>query len=80
MKRIILVFFLLFFFCAHGRTENLNDALESALSNLPLQEWQAAYDQAFPQGEDFHTLILRLARGKCTWMRKRCCVPSPPAS
>ena len=56
--------FILVFFCGCGQAESLGDALESTLSGLPLQEWQSAYDQAFPQGEDFHTLILRLARGE----------------
>ena len=56
--------FILVFFCGCGQAESLGDALESTLSGLSLQEWQSAYDQAFPQGEDFHTLILRLARGE----------------
>ncbi len=37
--------------------------MKDTLNTLPLQEWQAAYDRAFPQGEDFQTLLLRLARG-----------------
>ncbi|MBR0407347.1 MAG: stage III sporulation protein AE [Clostridia bacterium] len=52
---------LLFPFAAHA--ESLSDAMKDTLNTLPLQEWQAAYDQAFPQGEDFQTLLLRLARG-----------------
>ena len=56
--------FILVFFCGCGQAESLSDALESTLSGLPLQEWQSAYDQAFPQGEDFRALILRLARGE----------------
>lgn len=52
---------LLFPFAAHA--ESLSDAMKDTLNTLPLQEWQAAYDRAFPQGEDFQTLLLRLARG-----------------
>ncbi len=47
-----------------ARAENLDEALKSTLEGLPLQDWQAAYDQAFPKGEDFSGLILRLARGE----------------
>ena len=63
MKKILLALFLLFFFCARSQAESLEEALKSTLGGLPLREWQEAYDQAFPQGEDFQTLILRLARG-----------------
>ncbi len=63
MKKILLALFLLFFFCARSQAESLEEALKSTLDGLPLREWQEAYDQAFPQGEDFQTLILRLARG-----------------
>ena len=47
---------------AHG--ESLGDALEATLDSLPLQAWQDAYDAAFPEGEDFSALILRVARGE----------------
>ena len=50
--------------CFAGRGESLQSTLDSTLDGLPLQDWQAAYDAAFPQGEDFRTLILRLARGE----------------
>ena len=50
--------------CGRAHAESLSEALESTLSALPLQEWQEAYDSAFPQGEDFQTCILRLAQGK----------------
>ena len=62
MKRIALALLILLC-CATGRAESLGDALETTLNALPLKEWQDAYTEAFPQGEDFHTLILRLARG-----------------
>ena len=45
------------------QAESLDDALQSTLNALPLRDWQAAYDQAFPEGEDFSSLVLRLARG-----------------
>jgi len=47
-----------------ARADSLEDTLSSRLEGLPLQEWQAAYDRAFPEGEDFHSLILHLARGE----------------
>ncbi|MBR5110177.1 MAG: stage III sporulation protein AE [Clostridia bacterium] len=50
-------------FSASAHAETLGGALEATLDTLPLREWQEAYAEAFPQGEDFHTLILRLARG-----------------
>ena len=63
MKKLLLALLPLFFFCAHAQAESLGEALETTLNTLPLREWQEAYDRAFPQGEDFQTLILRLARG-----------------
>ena len=63
MKKILLALLLLFFFCARSQAESLEEALKSTLDALPLREWQETYDQAFPQGEDFQTLILRLAQG-----------------
>ena len=47
---------------AHG--EEMTDSLASVLDELPLTEWQSAYDQIFPEGEDFRSLVLRLARGE----------------
>ena len=49
---------------AAAGAEGLPDALSSALDGLPLAEWQAAYDRAFPEGEDFRSLILHLAKGE----------------
>ena len=60
---ILTVFVFFVFHCGGAHAESLGEALESALDALPLQEWQDAYNKAFPQGEDFQTLILRLARG-----------------
>lgn len=65
MKRMLLLSALLWCLLAlpaHG--EELGQALESALDALPLQQWQQAYDRAFPQGEDLRALVLRLARGE----------------
>ena len=47
-----------------ARAEALGDALEETLNALPLQDWQSAYDRAFPQGEALRPLLLRLARGE----------------
>ncbi|MBQ9263888.1 MAG: stage III sporulation protein AE [Clostridia bacterium] len=44
--------------------EQLNQALEDTLATLPLADWQAAYDRAFPEGESLQDLLLRLARGE----------------
>lgn len=49
---------------AAALAEGLDGALQEALETLPLQDWQAAYQQAFPQGEELQTLLLRLARGE----------------
>ena len=64
MKRFLLWTALLFFFFPWARGESLDASLETALDALPLEEWQAAYRNAFPQGEDFRALVLRLARGE----------------
>lgn len=49
-----------------ARGETLGSALEQTLDQLPLQPWQAAYDQAFPAGETLKSMLLRLARGERT--------------
>ena len=65
MKRLmILASVLLWLLMPHAYSESLEDTLRQTLEGLPLQEWQNAYDEAFPQGEDFQSLILRLARGE----------------
>ena len=66
MKRLLVFTIFIFFLlrCPMGKAEAFQDTLEQTLDGLPLAEWQAAYDQAFPEGEDFHSLILRLARGE----------------
>ena len=61
--RKIAIALLLLFFCSSAHAEPLSEALETTLNALPLREWQDAYAEAFPQGEDFQALILRLARG-----------------
>ena len=63
MKRILLALLLILLLCPCARAETLNEVLETTLDALPLREWKAAYEQAFPQGEDFRSLILRLAQG-----------------
>ncbi|MBR4359887.1 MAG: stage III sporulation protein AE [Clostridia bacterium] len=50
--------------CSRGLGESLDGALRQQLDTLPLQDWQQAYQRAFPEGEDFSALILRLARGE----------------
>ena len=50
--------------CSRGVGESLDGALRQQLDTLPLQDWQQAYQRAFPEGEDFSALILRLARGE----------------
>lgn len=64
MKRFLLCALLLLLLplCCHA--ENLEQALNSTLETLPLAEWQAAYDRAFPGGESLRDLTLRLARGE----------------
>lgn len=65
MKRFLIAALLLWWAClAPARGENLDGALAQSLDSLPLDAWQAAYDRAFPQGEDFRSLVLRLARGE----------------
>ena len=63
MKRILLALLLILLLCPCARAETLNEVLETTLDALPLREWKAAYEQAFPHGEDFRSLILRLAQG-----------------
>ncbi len=55
---------LLLLFMPAARGEGLDDSLSAALDTLPLDAWQAAYDRAFPEGEDFRSLITHLARGE----------------
>lgn len=64
MKRVLLLLFLLLAMCPSARAEALEGALEQVWDSLPLQEWQRAYDAAFPEGEDLRSLSLRLARGE----------------
>lgn len=54
----------LWLLCAPALAEDLDGALQQSLESLPLQDWQAAYQRAFPQGEELQTLLLRLARGE----------------
>ena len=65
MKRGLLLLALLLLFCPTARGESLEDQMNRALDELPLQTWQAAYAQAFPEGESLRDLVLRLARGEC---------------
>jgi stage III sporulation protein AE len=55
---------LLFLLCPAGKAEGLEGALDTVWDGLTLQDWQDAYNRAFPQGEDFRSLILKLARGE----------------
>ena len=65
MKRFPLYFIALWLLCCPAaRGEALSDSLLDTLDALPLQDWKAAYDQAFPQGEELSSLLLRLARGE----------------
>lgn len=65
MKRwTIYLALLLMFLPLSALGEELTDSLSSTLDGLPLTEWQSAYQQIFPAGEDFRSLVLRLARGK----------------
>ena len=68
MKRIALLLLLLLAVCPAAKAEGMENALDTVLDGLSLQDWQDAYDRAFPQviaqGEDFRTLILKLARGE----------------
>ncbi|MBR3740086.1 MAG: stage III sporulation protein AE [Clostridia bacterium] len=68
MKRITLLLILLLAFCPAAKAESMENALDTVLDGLSLQDWQDAYDRAFPQeiaqGEDFRTTILKLARGE----------------
>ena len=65
MKRLLMLAVILWMALGGAALgENLDDTLKSTLDGLPLKDWQAAYDQAFPQGEDLPSLVLRLARGE----------------
>lgn len=64
MKRVLAWAALLLCLALPARGESLDAALENTLSSLPLSDWQRAYEQAFPQGESLHSLVLRLARGE----------------
>ncbi|MBR1586530.1 MAG: stage III sporulation protein AE [Clostridia bacterium] len=65
MKRaLLMVLLFLTALCVPARGENLQDALESTLSSLPLSEWQRAYDDLAPAGESLTDWVLRLARGE----------------
>lgn len=44
----------------------MHEALESTLSQLPLESWKEAYEAAFPQGEELSSLILGIAKGEKT--------------
>ena len=67
MKRLLLTALLgLILFCPGAKGEALEPALRSTLDSLPLSQWQRAYEQAFPEGEDMSALLLRLARGERT--------------
>lgn len=70
MKRLLfcaLFSALLFSLPVHrAAAESLSDTLQNTLDSLPLTEWRQAYGQAFPEGEDLETLLLRLARGERT--------------
>ena len=59
-----MAFCLFLLLCPGAKGEGLEGALNDTLDTLPLQAWQEAYERAFPEGEDFRTLILRLARGE----------------
>ena len=59
---IITLFFLLLpLRCA---AEALEGALRDTMDNLPLQDWQRAYESAFPEGESLSQVVLLLARGE----------------
>lgn len=64
MRRALLWAAALWLLCAPALAEDLDGALQQSLESLPLQDWQAAYQRAFPQGEELQTLLLRLARGE----------------
>ena len=65
MRRTLLLAAALWLLLGTGaKGEGLEDTLQETLNSLPLREWEAAYDQAFPEGEDFSSLVLRLARGE----------------
>ncbi len=50
--------------CPAGRAEAMEGALDTVWDGLALQEWQDAYERAYPQGGDFRTVIFQLARGE----------------
>ena len=64
VKRLLLCLALLLLLYPAARAEGMEGALDTVWDGLPLQDWQDAYERAFPQGEDFRTVILKLARGE----------------
>ncbi len=64
MKWLLLCLALLLMLCPVAKAEGLEGALDTVLEGLALRDWQDAYDRAFPQGEDFSTLVLKLAKGE----------------
>ncbi len=64
MKRLALLLLLLLAVCPAAQAEGLDGALDTVWDGLSLRDWQDAYDRAFPQGEDFRTMILKLAKGE----------------
>ena len=64
MKRLILITAALFFLCLPALGESLEELILDSLDTLPLESWQAAYESAFPEGEEMRSLLLRLARGE----------------
>ena len=64
MKKCWAIALLLLCIALPAQGEGLAQGLEHTLDGLSLGDWQAAYDAAFPGGEDLRSLILRLARGE----------------
>jgi len=64
MKKLLALAAALWLLSLPARGESLSETVEEQLSSLPLTAWQTAYEEAFPDGEDFHTLLLRLTRGE----------------
>lgn len=67
MKRALVWGLLLWWcFAVPARGDSLEGAMEEVLSSLPLENWQNAYRETFPEGEGLRPLLLRLARGEGT--------------
>ena len=64
MKKLVWIAALFFFGMASAGAESLEGALEETLEGLPLDFWQASYENAFPAGESFREFLLRLSRGE----------------